>query len=246
MAEEKKPEDHVSMIAEGVASLLTEQKLPLSEKIKIGLQAANFLTVGIVGIVLSFYANGIKEQQEKQNTQSVQAKVILDFMGPLLDASDRKKPQIALHAIETFINPKFSNEIAIIVNSEAGNERLDQLQSKPVTVDGADPASAGSAKGRGWIYLGSWRADTGNPVWETRYFNFPRDKSPADIGREKPELKVLDSVLGANLRSEAPTNGHWLDGKTVIGRVKVGDVAKVLEVEPVPNTRFYWAKVEVK
>ena len=256
MADEAKSEDQVTQIAEKVATVLKDRiaETPRSEKIKIGLQVAQFLVVSIVGTLLSFYVERIKAQQEDHNaavtrqfkeleTKALQAKVIQDFMNALVDASDHKRPVIALRAIEMFVSKDFALDVGKVINSDAAVERLDQIQAQ---VQPVAPAVAAPPEKQGWVYLGSYRVTGGGAAaWETRYFDFPKDKSPADIEKEKIKIRVLGTAKAANLRSLPPTSDGRLTANTVIRQVSPSDTMKVVDVEPVPNTSFHWAKVEL-
>lgn len=246
-----------------------------TERIKIGIQVAQLVLVGVVGTAITFYADRIKSEQERHNqeiaaslkedeTKAAKAKVILEFIPALSDPQDRMKPKIALQAIEKFIDLDFAQKITVLVNTPALNEGLARIQDErlakiePVPaaakVDTAaktpDAAATTSDKAveEGWVYLGNYDpSQEGNP-WQTQYFvlqDQEAGKFPAPKTLENQSVHVSDNIGMSNLRSDMPRNGVRLEQASVLRHVKSKEMLKVLRVEAVPGTKLYWARVTV-
>lgn len=99
------------------------------------------------------------------------------------------------------------------------------------------PAESNSSK-TGWVYLG--RYDGG---WKTQYFEFPSDKTPTELEKNKLVIHVKANPGAANFRLELPDHGTKPDGQSVVGIVHKQDNLQIDRVEAVPGTAFMWAHV---
>ncbi|HSS87301.1 MAG TPA: hypothetical protein VLL30_26435 [Reyranella sp.] len=240
-----------------------------TEKIKIGIQIAQFIFVGIVGTAITFYADRIKSEQERHNqeiarslqedeTKAAKAKVILEFIPALSDPQDKMKPKIALQAIEKFIDIDFAQKITVLVNTPAIKEGFvqiqDERQAKIEPVPGAaktadaTAATPDKAQEAGWVYLGNYDPANGEKPWQTQYFVVQgQEKEPNKFPDPKmlagKTVHVTDSIGMSNLRSDMPRNGVRLEQAVVLRHVKSNEMLKVVQVEAVLGTKLYWARV---
>jgi hypothetical protein len=244
-----------------------------TERIKIGIQVAQLVLVGIVGTAITFYADRIKSEQERHNqeiaaslkedeTKAAKAKVILEFIPALSDPQDKMKPKIALQAIEKFIDLDFAQKITVLVNTPALNEGLARIQDErlakiePVpaaaktdtaakTAD-APAATSDKAPEAGWVYLGNYDPSHEENPWQTQYFVVDKEpKFPDPKMLAGKTVHVSDNIGMSNLRSDMPRNGVRLEQASVLRHVKSKEMLKVLQVEAVPGTKLYWARVTV-
>jgi hypothetical protein len=268
MSDEKAGRDRADELVEKFGAMLKESHATneRTEKIKIGIQIAQFVLVGLVGTAITFYADRIKSEQERHNqeiaaslkedeTKAAKAKVILEFIPALSDPQDRMKPKIALQAIEKFIDIDFAQKITLLVNTPAIREGFVQIQDEqqakiePVSAAAKTPDATASDKAEdGWVYLGNYDTSRGENPWQTQYFvvqGQEAGKLPAPKELEKATVHVSDSVGMSNLRSDMPRNGVRLEQASVIRHVKSNEKLSVVRVEAVPGTKLYWASVRI-
>jgi hypothetical protein len=220
-----------------------------SDKIKIGLQVAQFLVVGVIGTGIAVYAEGIKEQNEKANlafetalkqteSRTTQAKVVQDIMPFLFDSKDETKPKAAILIISRFIDDDFALKIAALVNNDGARSAADQIQAEPQVVKVTVPLAAPEKSG--WVYLGRYDGD-----WKSQYFEFPNGKSPDELVKDKVVITLKDKILSANLRKEPMRQQEAGSNQSVIGTVKPSDRLQINRVEPRYGTTFMWAFVSI-
>jgi hypothetical protein len=70
-------------------------------------------------------------------------------------------------------------------------------------------------------------------------------KLPEPKMLERQTIHVSDNIGMSNLRSDMPRNGVRLEQASVLRHVKSKELLKVLQVEAVPGTKLYWARVTI-
>jgi hypothetical protein len=282
MSDDSAGRERTDEMVEKIGAMLKEShatnaRTERTERIKIGIQVAQFIVVGIVGTAITFYADRIKSEQERHNqdiaaglkedeTKAAKAKVILEFIPALSDPQDKMKPKIALQAIEKFIDLDFAQKITVLVNTPALNEGLARIQDErlakiepvpaaPKADTAAKPADAPSAVATaapdaGWVYLGNYDPSHADNPWQTQYFVLQgQEREPAKLPEpkalERQTIHVSDMIGMSNLRSDMPRNGVRLEQASVLRHVKTKEMLKVLQVEAVPGTKLYWARVTI-
>jgi hypothetical protein len=207
-------------------------------------------------------ATSLKEDE----TKAAKAKVILEFIPALSDPQDKMKPKIALQAIEKFIDLDFAQKITVLVNTPALNEGLARIQDERLAKIEPVPAAAkidmaakmadapatplDKALEGGWVYLGNYDPSHPENPWQTQYFVLQgQEKEPGKLPEpkmlERQTIHVSDNIGMSNLRSDMPRNGVRLEQASVLRHVKSKELLKVLQVEAVPGTKLYWARVTI-
>jgi hypothetical protein len=240
--------EEADYLADKLATVIAEarSKPSTSDKIRIGLQVAQFIVVGVIGTGVAWYGEQIKEQNQLANekvisalketeTRATQAKVVQEIVSLLFDTKDETKPKAAVLIIKQFIDPAFALQIAELVPSQGTKAAADQiLQSEAAK---AIPIAAANAKA-GWVYLGRYEGE-----WKTQLFDFPREKSPDDLSREKSIIKVKSSVGRVTLRNEPMRADDPSSSQSIIGAVKISDRVQIDRVEPRLGSSFMWGFV---
>ena len=243
--------EEADYLANKLSTVIAEarSKPSMADKIRIGLQVAQFIVVGVIGTGVAWYGEQIKAQNQLANdkvvsalketeTRATQARVVEEIVNLLFDTKDETKPKAAVLIIKQFIDPAFALQIAELVPSQGTRAAADQiLQSEaaraiPVAVEASANAKSG------WVYLGRYDGE-----WTTQLFDFPRDKGPDDLSREKSIIKVKPSVGSVTLRKEPMRADDPSSSHSIIGAVKPSDSVQIDRVEPRLGSSFMWAFV---
>ena len=238
-----------------------QEAVSFPEKLKIGIQLAQFIVVGVIGTCVALYGERIKEdnaaaarRSQEQNdkvlqvlreteTKTTQAKVVQEILNFLFDTKDEAKPKAAVLIIRRFIDAEFALQIAELVSTPGTKAAADQIiqaeAAKPVPSILIATTPPGGRK-QGWVYLGRFEGD-----WKTKYFEFPSDKTPDDLVRDKTVIWVKPQIGAANLRKEPMRAQDPDSSKNVVGVVRHADRLQIDQVEPRLGTSNMWAHVSV-
>ena len=200
-------------------------------------------TVVIAGLGSYFTYSYNKQQgtQEHQNqihqTKILEMQTVERFIPHL--TGDEKTKEIALLALTTLGSSEFATKFSQLSPSPGSEAAADTIMRTAVALEQQQipkaVTSVANTEKEGWAYVGHFV----NSQWKTRYFDIALDVAPEIL--EGTVLKVREETGALNVREGMPTfTGSF---KSIIGALKPGSEAKVLNVEEWLSSGYIWAHI---
>jgi hypothetical protein len=207
---------------------------------------STFLSTVVLAALGLYFTNQYNERQGARDFQTqihqtrvLEMQTVERFIPHLTGDEETKK--IALLAITSLGSPEFATKFAQLSPSEGTEAAADQIMRTATSANQNEaPAPIVSTPSRdkeGWAYVGHY-IDSSNK-WKTRYFDISETAKPDTLVGKI--LSVREQTGALNVREGMPTiTGSF---KPVMGALKVGSKAEIVEIKEWLNSGYIWAKI---